>query len=98
MPMYDYLCTACEHEFELLQAIGDPIPQFCPKCNRETVKKKVVAPSFKFKGGGWYKDLYSNPASSGEKPSSDDSPKTESAPAAKESAPPPKKEEASTSS
>lgn len=98
MPMYDYLCTACEHEFEILQAISDPPPPFCPKCKRETLKKKIVAPSFTFKGGGWYKDLYSNPSPASEKPASSEAAKTESTPAPKETAAPAKKEEAKTGS
>ena len=31
MPIYEYVCTACEHRADILQGINDPGPQFCPK-------------------------------------------------------------------
>lgn len=62
MPLYDYRCTACNHEFEILQGINDDPPTECPDCHKKTLKKKVSAPAFSFKGDGWYKDLYGKPA------------------------------------
>ena len=34
MPTYDYVCDACEHEFELFQSITAPVKRKCPKCAR----------------------------------------------------------------
>jgi len=68
MPLYDYVCTSCDHELEALQNFNEPLLKTCPVCHKDTLKKKVAAPAFTFKGGGWYKDLYgssSNPTSSG---------------------------------
>lgn len=84
MPLYDYRCQDCGHEFEVLQAVNDPAPDSCPTCGNKQVKKKVVAPSFTFKGGGWYKDLY---GSSGKSSSEKAAPKTESSTPKKESKP-----------
>jgi predicted nucleic acid-binding Zn ribbon protein len=56
----------------------------CPVCGEDALKKQIAAPAFTFKGGGWYKDLYSTPGAKPEKKSdSGGSEKTESKPAAK---------------
>ena len=60
MPVYEYLCEKCEHEFEREQRItADPI-KTCPKCKARRVKKLISQTSFVLKGGGWYNDLYSS--------------------------------------
>jgi putative FmdB family regulatory protein len=60
MPIYEYLCEKCEHEFEREQRItADPI-KTCPKCKARRVKKLISQTSFVLKGGGWYNDLYSS--------------------------------------
>jgi putative FmdB family regulatory protein len=60
MPIYEYLCDKCEHEFEREQRItADPI-KTCPKCKSRRVKKLISQTSFVLKGGGWYNDLYSS--------------------------------------
>lgn len=64
MPIYEYRCPDCGHEFEKLQKISDPTPE-CPTCGAGEVKKKVSASAFVLKGGGWYADGYSKPASGG---------------------------------
>jgi putative FmdB family regulatory protein len=62
MPTYEYLCKACEHEFEREQRISDPPVKTCPKCKAKQVKRLLSAPRFHLKGGGWYSDLYSKPS------------------------------------
>ena len=54
MPIYEYKCLKCEHQFEVIQRFSDNPVESCPACNRKTVKKLVSAPSFRLKGGGWY--------------------------------------------
>ena len=54
MPIYDYKCSKCEHEIEVIQKINDKPKKVCPKCNKKGLKKQVSAPSFRLKGGGWY--------------------------------------------
>lgn len=54
MPIYEYRCTACEHELEALQKISDAPLTHCPACGSENLVKKVSAAAFRLKGGGWY--------------------------------------------
>jgi putative FmdB family regulatory protein len=56
MPIYDYLCTACDHRADILQGLNDPGPNFCPSCGAEgTMRKQFAAPAIHFKGSGWAK-------------------------------------------
>jgi len=56
MPIYDYLCSACDHRADILHGIHDPGPQFCPSCGAEaTMRKQFAAPAIHFKGSGWAK-------------------------------------------
>ena len=54
MPIYEYLCNACGHELEVLQAISESPLQKCPKCGQAELRKLISAPIFRLKGGGWY--------------------------------------------
>ena len=56
MPIYDYLCTSCDHRADILHGINDPGPRFCPSCGEEgTMRKQFAAPAIHFKGSGWAK-------------------------------------------
>ena len=54
MPIYDYKCSDCEHQIEVIQKFSDEPKTLCLECGKETLKKMVSAPSFRLKGGGWY--------------------------------------------
>ncbi len=54
MPIYEYRCEACGHEFEKLQKLSDPLIEDCPVCHEAAVKKLISAAGFRLKGGGWY--------------------------------------------
>lgn len=54
MPIYEYRCEACGHEFEKLQKLSDPVITECPECHQNDVKKLISAAGFRLKGGGWY--------------------------------------------
>lgn len=54
MPFYEYQCTKCGHEEEVLQKISDEPLQKCPACGKSSMQKKVSAAAFRLKGGGWY--------------------------------------------
>lgn len=54
MPIYEYRCLACDHEFEAIQKMSDDPLKDCPSCSKPELKKKVSASAFRLKGGGWY--------------------------------------------
>ncbi|MBW2372138.1 MAG: zinc ribbon domain-containing protein [Deltaproteobacteria bacterium] len=60
MPTYEYLCKACDHEFEREQRITDPKVRTCPRCKKRRVERLISQTSFVLKGGGWHSDLYSS--------------------------------------
>ena len=64
MPIYDFQCTNCNFQSEMLRKMSDPSLATCPNCKKETLAKKLSAPSFQLSGSGWYatdfKDKSSN--------------------------------------
>jgi putative FmdB family regulatory protein len=60
MPIYEYACDKCGHEFELEQRITEDPVKTCPRCRARKVKRLISQTSFVLKGGGWYSDLYSS--------------------------------------
>ncbi len=62
MPFYEYQCTKCGHEEEVLQKISDKPLKKCPACGKSAMQKKVSAAAFRLKGSGWYEtDFKSGP-------------------------------------
>lgn len=59
MPTYDYVCDACEHQFELFHSITDKPKRKCPKCGRLRLRR-LIGPgaAIVFKGSGFYKTDY----------------------------------------
>ena len=57
MPIYEYRCIKCGHNFEKLIRLSAPTPK-CPECGAEESQKKVSVGSFVLRGEGWYKDHY----------------------------------------
>ena len=43
MPLYDYVCDACGHEFERWHGMGDKLPRTCPKCKRRKVRRDFTS-------------------------------------------------------
>lgn len=43
MPLYDFVCRACGHEFEAL--VRPPEDVHCPKCNGADLDKLLSAPA-----------------------------------------------------
>ena len=54
MPIYEYQCNACEHQFEELQKLSDDPLKTCPSCEKDELKKLISAGGFRLKGDGWY--------------------------------------------
>ncbi len=53
MPIYEYKCPSCNQRFEVMQRIADPPLDTCETCGGP-LEKLISAPSFQFKGSGWY--------------------------------------------
>ena len=54
MPIYEYACRSCEHQFETIQKASEPALTDCPECGDAALKKLLSAPVFRLKGSGWY--------------------------------------------
>jgi putative FmdB family regulatory protein len=54
MPLYEYRCESCDHQFEVIQKFSDAPIAVCPKCAAGPVVKLFSSPAFQFKGSGWY--------------------------------------------
>jgi len=74
LPIYEYQCDKCGHEFEREQRITEDPVKVCPKCRAKKVRRLISRTAFVLKGGGWYSDLYAS-----SKPGSDAGDKSESA-------------------
>lgn len=68
MPLYEYSCKKCGHEFTELQKFNDKPIKKCPSCGKTSVEKMVSMTAFQLKGEGWYKDGYSRPSDKPAKP------------------------------
>ena len=58
MPIYEYACRKCG-PFEVTQRITESPLKRCPKCKGK-VSRLLSAPSFQFKGSGWYVTDYAS--------------------------------------
>ena len=74
MPTYQYLCTHCGHEFEVVQSFSDDAISSCEKC-QGAVRKVYNSVGIVFKGSGFYK-TDSRGAASGKSESSSSSSST----------------------
>lgn len=54
MPLFDYKCEACGHEFEALQKMNADDLVECPECHEPKLKKQIGLSDFRLKGTGWY--------------------------------------------
>jgi putative FmdB family regulatory protein len=69
LPIYEYKCEGCGDVFEVIQKFADEPVTVHEKCGGN-VHRLMSAPSFQFKGSGWYVTDYakgsSSPAAKGE--------------------------------
>ena len=49
MPIYEYQCEACGHQFDIIQKISDEKLTLCEKCNKHKLKKLVTAADLNLK-------------------------------------------------
>ncbi len=64
MPIYEYKCEGCGETFEVIQKFADEPVTVHEKCGAH-VHRLMSAPSFQFKGSGWYVTDYAKGGSSG---------------------------------
>lgn len=63
MPLYEYRCKQCGHQFEKIQSFSAPEEKECPVCKGE-LEKLISAPAIQFKGAGWYVNDYAGKGNS----------------------------------
>src|SRR3954447_21660218 len=66
MPLYEYRCEACGHQFEKIQRFSDDPISVCPSCGAGPVVKLLSSPAIQFKGSGWYITDYARKGKGGE--------------------------------
>lgn len=54
MPIYEYHCKNCGHQFEIMQKITETPSINCVKCGKNTLEKIISSTQFQLKGTGWY--------------------------------------------
>lgn len=54
MPTYQYRCTECDNELEVVQKFSDPSLTVCPECEG-ALRKVFNAVGVVFKGSGFYR-------------------------------------------
>jgi putative FmdB family regulatory protein len=65
MPIYEYRCSSCGLQKDVMQKISDTPLTVCPACGKPTFSKQLSAAGFQLKGSGWYATDFK---SSGSKP------------------------------
>ena len=85
MPLYEYRCEACGHQFERIQRFSDELVTVCPSCGSGPVVKLLSSPAIQFKGSGWYITDYAKKNQSGSAAPNNE--KSESGSSASESKP-----------
>ncbi len=62
MPLYEYRCKKCAHQFERIQKFSDKPVTRCPECGGR-VEQLISPPAVQFKGEGWYVTDYARKSS-----------------------------------
>ena len=50
MPTYEYQCKKCDHNFEIVKALGDPHKKKCPDCGKYSLYQVISPPTVFVKG------------------------------------------------
>jgi putative FmdB family regulatory protein len=59
VPLYEYRCKDCGHQFEKIQSFSAPDEKECPVCHGP-VERLISASAAHFKGSGWYATDYAS--------------------------------------
>ncbi|MEQ9453516.1 MAG: zinc ribbon domain-containing protein [Phycisphaeraceae bacterium] len=63
MPTYEYLCQACEHQFDEFQSITAKPLRKCPECGKQKLQRLIgTGAGIIFKGSGFYETDYRSDA------------------------------------
>lgn len=54
MPIYEFVCQQCGHEFEHIQSFSAVNAPACTSCGSDEVVRRLGRPAIHFKGSGWY--------------------------------------------
>jgi putative FmdB family regulatory protein len=57
VPIYGYRCSACGHQFEIVQRVSDEPLKVCPEC-QDKLTKILYPTGVIFKGSGFYTTDY----------------------------------------
>lgn len=75
MPIYEYQCNECDHQFEAMRKVSDGPPDACPSCGKNALQKLVSRVGFRLKGTGWYETDFKTKAADKKAADSGDSSK-----------------------
>jgi putative FmdB family regulatory protein len=73
MPIYEYDCSDCSHQFETMRKISDEPLTECPACGKDSLQKLISKVAFRLKGTGWYETDFKDKPKEAKKESSDNS-------------------------
>lgn len=65
MPIYEYRCSSCGKQDDVMQKMSDAPLTKCPACGKETYAKQISAAGFQLKGDGYYVTDFKNSGKSG---------------------------------
>ncbi len=54
MPIYEYRCSSCGAQKDVMQKYSDAPLTDCPECGKATFSKQISAAGFQLKGNGYY--------------------------------------------
>jgi putative FmdB family regulatory protein len=59
MPTYEYVCDACEHNFDEFQSMSEEPLTKCPQCGKKKLRRLFgTGSAVIFKGSGFYETDY----------------------------------------
>ncbi|MEI7906841.1 MAG: zinc ribbon domain-containing protein [Bacteroidota bacterium] len=89
MPIYEYRCSNCSHEFEESQSIKASSLLTCPQCKQEKLNRVIgLGGGMIFKGSGFYQTDYKNSGTAKKDSAANKEPSAEKKPEAKSATPP----------
>ena len=60
MPIYEYRCSSCGVQKDILQKVSEAPLTVCTVCGKPTFSKQISAAGFQLKGSGWYATDFKN--------------------------------------